>query len=55
VVVEIKSVAKIDRVHEAQMLSYLTLSKKCVGLIINFNVAVLTESGIKRRVNGFPE
>jgi GxxExxY protein len=55
VVVEVKSVTKIDRVHEAQMLSYLKLSKKCVGLIINFNVAVLTESGIKRRVNGFPE
>ena len=55
VVVELKSVTKIDRVHEAQMLSYLKLSKKCVGLVINFNVAVLTESGIKRRVNGFPE
>jgi len=55
VVVEVKSVTKLDRVHEAQLLSYLKLSKKCVGLIINFNVNVLTENGIKRRVNGFPE
>jgi GxxExxY protein len=55
VVVEVKSVTKLDRVHEAQLLSYLKLSKKCVGLMINFNVNVLTENGIKRRVNGFPE
>jgi GxxExxY protein len=55
VVVEVKAVTKLDRVHEAQMLSYLRLSKKCVGLLIDFNVTVLTEAGIKRRVNGFPE
>jgi GxxExxY protein len=55
VVVEVKSVTRLDRVHEAQMLSYLRLSNKCVGLLINFNVTVLTETGIKRRVNGFPE
>jgi GxxExxY protein len=55
VVVEVKSVTKLDRVHEAQLLSYLKLSKKCVGLMINFNVSVLTENGIRRRVNGFPE
>jgi GxxExxY protein len=55
VVVEVKSVTRLDRVHEAQLLSYLKLSKKCVGLLINFNVTVLTAAGIKRRVNGFPE
>ena len=55
VVVEIKSVTKFDRVHEAQLLSYLKLSKKCVGLLINFNVSVLSETGIRRRVNGFPD
>ena len=55
VVVEVKSVTKLDRVHEAQMLSYLKLSQKCIGLLINFNVMVLTETGIKRRVNGFPD
>jgi GxxExxY protein len=52
VVVEVKSVTRLDRVHHAQMLSYLKLSKKCVGLLINFNV--LSEGGIKRIVNGFP-
>ena len=55
VVIEVKSVTKLDRVHEAQMLSYLKLSKKWVGLLINFNVRVLTETGIKRLVNGFPK
>ena len=54
VIVEVKSVTRFDRVHEAQMLSYLKLSKKCVGLLINFNVRVLIETGIKRLVNGFP-
>ncbi|MGH9142238.1 MAG: GxxExxY protein [Vicinamibacterales bacterium] len=54
VVVEVKSVTRFDRVHEAQMVSYLKLSKKCVGLLINFNVRVLAETGIKRLVNGFP-
>src|SRR5215213_6901125 len=34
VVVEVKSVTKLVRVHSAQMLSYLTLSKKCIGLLI---------------------
>ena len=55
VVVEVKSVAKLDSVHEAQMLSYLKLSKKAVGLLLNFNVKLLARDGIKRRVNGFPE
>jgi GxxExxY protein len=55
VIVEIKSVTQLDRVHEAQLLSYLKLSQKCVGLLINFNVSVLTATGIKRRVNGFPD
>ena len=55
VVVEVKSVTKLDRVHDAQMLSYLKLSKKCVGLMFNFNVKTLTQGGVRRRVNGFPE
>ena len=55
VVVEVKSVTRIDRVHEAQLLSYLKLSKKCVGLLMNFNVSVLSETGIRRHVNGFPD
>ena len=55
VIVEVKSVAKLDRVHEAQMVSYLKLSELRVGLVLNFNVKVLTQGGIMRKVNGFPE
>jgi len=51
----VKSVAKLDRVPDAQMLSYLRLSKKCVGLLFNFNVSTLIHGGIRRLVNGFPE
>jgi len=55
VIVEIKSVAKLDRVHEAQIVSYLRISKLRVGLVLNFNVKVLTQGGGMRKVNGFPE
>jgi GxxExxY protein len=51
VIVEIKSVDSIAPIHEAQLLSYLRLSEKKVGLIINFNVKVL-RYGIRRLVNG---
>jgi len=51
VVVEIKSVEAISPVHQAQMISYLKLSGKSLGLLINFNVVHL-KSGIKRFVNG---
>jgi GxxExxY protein len=51
VLVELKSVEEISRVHIAQVLSYLKLSKKKLGLIINFNVLHLKD-GIKRLVEG---
>ncbi len=51
VIVELKSVDAINPVHEAQLLSYLKLSQKHVGLIINFNVVHLKD-GIKRLVSG---
>jgi len=51
VIVELKSVDAISPVHQAQLLSYLKLSGKSLGLLINFNVAHLKE-GIKRFVNG---
>ena len=38
-------------VHEAQLVTYLKLSGKKLGLLINFNVALLKE-GIRRRING---
>ena len=49
VIVELKSVEKVLPVHEAQLLTYLKLTGKRVGLIINFNVPVLRD-GIVRRV-----
>jgi GxxExxY protein len=55
VIVEVKSVAKLDRVHEAQMLSYLKISGLCVGLVLNLNIKTLTLGGVMRKVNGFPE
>ena len=49
VLVELKSVERILGVHEAQLLTYLKLTGKHVGLLINFNVAVL-HRGVLRRV-----
>ena len=51
VVVELKVVEKLEPIHEAQLLSYLKLSGCKLGLLINFNVTVLTD-GIRRLVNG---
>ena len=55
VVVEVKSIERFDRVHGAQLVSYLRLSGCKVGLLINFNVKWLVENGISRKVNGFPD
>jgi GxxExxY protein len=51
VIVEIKSVEAVNPVHQAQLLSYLRLSGRNVGLLINFHVAHLRD-GIKRMVDG---
>lgn len=51
VVVELKSVERIEAIHEAQLLTYLRLSGIWLGLLINFNVPVL-KTGIKRLVLG---
>jgi GxxExxY protein len=51
VILEIKAVEAISPVHEVQLLSYLKLSSKHVGLLINFDVVHLKD-GIKRMVNG---
>jgi GxxExxY protein len=50
VLLELKAVEKVLLLHEAQLLSYLKLSGKKVGLLINFNVTRLKD-GIVRRVN----
>ncbi len=53
VVLELKSIERIDPVHLAQLLTYLRLSGLQVGLLINFNVEVL-HNGIRRRINKPP-
>lgn len=53
VVVEVKTVAAIIPIHEAQLHTYMRLSKKSLGLLINFNVNLLRD-GIKRHVINFP-
>ncbi|MBL7732495.1 MAG: GxxExxY protein [Chitinophagaceae bacterium] len=51
IILELKSVEIILPVHEAQLVTYLKLSNKKLGLLINFNVVLLKE-GIRRRING---
>ena len=54
VIVEMKTVEKLLPIHEAQLLTYLKLYQRSLGLLINFNVPVLKD-GIKRVVNQFQE
>ncbi len=51
IVLELKSVEVILQVHEAQLVTYLKLANKRLGLLINFNVLLLKD-GIRRRING---
>jgi GxxExxY protein len=51
VVIELKSVEKLAPIHDAQLLTYLRLYKRWLGLLINFNVSVLKD-GVQRRVLG---
>ena len=50
VVIELKAVDALLPIHDAQLISYLKLSGKRIGLLINFNVRQLTK-GIRRKVN----
>jgi GxxExxY protein len=54
VVLELKAVDLLQPIHEAQLLTYLKLGGWPIGLLINFNVPVLTK-GIKRIVNNFSD
>ena len=54
VIVKIKSIAEIAPLHKKQLLTYLRLADKRLGLLINFNV-VLIKDGITRIVNGLEE
>ena len=52
VIVEVKSVEQLGRQHAKQLLTYLRLTNRQVGLLINFGAPTLRE-GLKRVVNGF--
>ena len=52
-VLELKSIESIAPVHEATVLTYLRLSGKTIGLLINFNVAILKD-GVRRFVLQHP-
>jgi GxxExxY protein len=52
IVIEVKSVDALHPVHQAQLLSYLKLSDKRMGFLINFNVAIIKD-GFKRMVNNY--
>ncbi|MCI0437315.1 MAG: GxxExxY protein [Gemmatimonadetes bacterium] len=53
VLVELKSVERLDAIHTARVLTYLKLSGLHTGLLINFNVHLLRD-GIRRLVSGNP-
>ncbi|WP_243699316.1 GxxExxY protein [Natronoflexus pectinivorans] len=52
IIIELKAVEEIHPVHEVQLVTYLKLAGKRLGLLINFNVPVL-QKGIYRKVNNF--
>ena len=52
VIIEIKSVEDLSKLHFKQLLTYLKLSRKKVGILVNFNCENITEN-IKRIVNDF--
>ena len=50
IIVELKAVDNLLPIHEVQLVTYLKLTGKAIGLLINFNVPVLKE-GVKRKIN----
>ncbi len=52
IIIELKAVEELMPVHEAQLLTYLKLADKKLGLLINFNVPKLID-GFKRMINGY--
>jgi GxxExxY protein len=54
IIVELKACDAILPIHKQQLLTYLRLTNKPLGLLINFNVRLIKD-GIKRVVNNLPE
>jgi GxxExxY protein len=54
VIVELKSVEQVLPIHHAQLMTYLKLSGKTLGLLINFNVPVIKQ-GIRRVAMNHPD
>jgi GxxExxY protein len=52
IIVEAKAIETLEDIHVSQLLTYLRLSNRKLGLLINFNVTLLKE-GIKRVKNGY--
>ncbi len=52
IIIEVKSVETLAAVHHKQLLTYLKICKKHLGLLVNFNVADMS-TGIIRKVNGY--
>jgi len=50
IIVKVKSVKDLGPIHEAQLLSYLKMSNCNRGLLLNFNVMVFKDGGIKSMV-----
>ena len=51
IVIELKAIERLDKIHEAQLITYLKLSGKKLGLLINFNTTKLAD-GVKRLIQG---
>ena len=54
IIIELKAVEQLAPIHQAQLLTYLKLSRKSLGFLINFNVPLI-KNGIRRIANQFQE
>lgn len=54
VIIELKAVTELAPIHQAQLTTYLKLSKKSLGFLINFNVPLI-KNGIRRIAHNFQE
>lgn len=52
VIVELKSVEELKPIHHKQLLTYLRIANKHLGILVNFNTADITSS-IHRKINGY--